>query len=255
MVIGYSFLAARRNMDGVTMTELEESIERVMAGPQRKSRVIGKGEKKIIAYHEAGHALLSLFVKNADPMHKVTIISRGMALGYTFNPPKKDRYIKSRSHLLAEITVALGGRACEELFFKDISTGAHNDLNMISFLAREMVTQFGMSDNLGNVTYGRRHEHVFLGRDIMEEKNYSEETAKLIDEEVKKLIDGCYLEAKSLLNKNKAKLKLLADTLLEKEVMDDVEVKKLLSIKDIEHDKSDDTEIAREDGAQTASKA
>ncbi|MCK4463499.1 MAG: cell division protein FtsH, partial [Candidatus Omnitrophica bacterium] len=227
-----AILGARKNKDAVMMAELEESIERVMAGPQRRSRVISKEEKTIIAYHEAGHALLSLLVKGADPMHKVTIISRGLALGYTFNPPKKDRYIKSKSHLLAEITVALGGRAAETIIFNQISTGAHNDLLGISGLARAMVTQFGMSDNLGHLTYGKRHETIFLGRDIGEEKNYSEETAKLIDEEVKKLVDNCYDQAESILTKYKSKLKLLAEALLEKEVMGDIEVKKLLSIKE-----------------------
>ncbi len=227
-----AILGARRNKEGVTMMELEESIERVMAGPQRRSRVISKEEKTITAYHEAGHALLSLLVKGADPMHKVTIISRGLALGYTFNPPKKDRYIRSKSRLLAEITVALGGRAAETIIFNQISTGAHNDLLSISGLARAMVTQFGMSDNLGHLTYGKRHEMIFLGRDIGEEKNYSEETAKLIDEEVKKLVDNCYDQAESILTKYKSKLKLLAEALLEKEVMGDIEVKKLLSIKE-----------------------
>ncbi len=227
-----AILGARRNKEGVSMAELEESIERVMAGPERRSRVISKEEKNIIAYHEAGHALLSLLVKGADPMHKVTIISRGLALGYTFNPPKKDRYIKSKSCLLAEITVALGGRAAENIIFNQISTGAHNDLLSISGLARAMVTQFGMSDNLGHLTYGKRHETIFLGRDIGEERNYSEETAKLIDEEVRKLVDNCYDQAKDVLIKHKSKLRLLAEALLEKEVMDDVEVKKMLGLKE-----------------------
>ncbi len=227
-----AILAARKNKDAVTMAELGESIERVMAGPQRRSRVISKEEKKIIAYHEAGHALLSLLVKGADPMHKVTIISRGLALGYTFNPPKKDRYITSKARILAEITVTLGGRAAEELIFHTNFAGAGGDLNRVSELARAMITQLGMSDNLGHLTYGRRHETIFLGRDIGEEKNYSEETAKLIDEEVKKLADDCYEQAKSILTKYKSKLKLLAEALLEKEVMGDIEVKKMLDIKE-----------------------
>jgi len=231
-----ALLAARRNKDSVTMTELEESIERVMAGPQRRSRVISSDEKKIIAYHEAGHALLSLLTKDADPMHKVTIISRGLALGYTFNPPKKDRYIKNKAQLLAEITVALGGRAAESIVFNQISTGAHNDLLNISGLARAMVTQFGMSDELGNITYGKRHENIFLGRDLGEERNYSEDTSRLIDKEVKGFVDESYERALSLLTKNKDKLKLLAETLLEKEVINDVEVRELLGLKEDEKD-------------------
>lgn len=227
-----ALLAARKNKDAASMTDLEESIERVMAGPQRRSRIISKEEKAVIAYHEAGHALLSLLVKGADPMHKVTIISRGMALGYTFNPPKKDRYIREKSELLAEITVALGGRAAEEIIFNQISTGARNDLLNVSALAREMVTQYGMSDNLGHLTYGKRYEQIFLGRDIGEERNYSEDTAKAIDKEVKKLVDNAYEEAEGVLTKNKEKLKTLAEALLEKEVMDDTSVRELLGIKE-----------------------
>lgn len=225
-----ALLGARKNRNAVTQEDMEESIERVMAGPQRRSRVIKKEEKAIIAYHESGHALLSLLIEHADPMHKVTIISRGMALGYTFNPPKQDRYITTRNQLLARLTVTLGGRAAEELQFNELSTGAHNDLTSVSEIARDMVTQFGMSEKLGHLTYGKRHEQIFLGRDINEEKNYSDETAKLIDDEVKNMLAGCYEAARSTLLKNKAKLKLLAEKLLEKEVMDDVEVRKLLGL-------------------------
>jgi len=227
-----ALLGARKNKEAVAQEDLEESIERVMAGPQRKSRVINKDEKAIIAYHESGHALLSLLVKDADPMHKVTIISRGMALGYTFNPPKQDRYITTKDQIIVKLIVALGGRAAEDTIFKQLSTGAHSDLAVVSSLARDMVTQFGMSEKLGHLTYGRRHEQIFLGRDIHEERNYSDQTAKVIDEEVKRIIDECYEKAKSLLAKNEDKLKKLADTLLEKEVMDDQEVKKLLGLKE-----------------------
>lgn len=227
-----ALLAARRNKEAVSMLELEESIERVMAGPQRRSRVISKEEKTRIAYHEAGHALLSLVVKSADPMHKVTIISRGLALGYTFNPPQQDRHIESKNHLIARITVALGGRAAESIAFSEISTGARGDLVDVSMLARSMITQFGMSDSLGHLTYGKKHEHVFLGRDLGEEKNYSEETAKLIDREVKKLVDNCYAKARSILIKHKHNLKKLAETLLEREVMNDIEVRKLLGLEE-----------------------
>lgn len=233
-----AILAARRNKDAVTMHEMEESIERVMAGPQRKSRVISPDEKRIISFHESGHALLSLLVKDADPMRKVTIISRGLALGYTFSPPSKDRYLKNKSQLTGELIIALGGRAAESLEFCDVSTGAHNDLNGVSQMARAMVTQYGMSDVLGNLVYGRRHEQIFLGRDFGEERNYSEETAKLIDAEVKKLVDNCYQSAVKLLSEHRDKLRLLAETLLVKEVMDDNEVRKLIGM-EIPQPKSD----------------
>ena len=203
-----------------------------MAGPQRKSRVITKEEKAIIAYHESGHALLSLVTPEADPMHKVTIISRGMALGYTFTPPKQDRYISTKSQMVAKLIVALGGRVAEEIIFKQFSTGAHNDLSVVSEIARDMVTQFGMSEKLGHLTYGKRHEQIFLGRDIHEERNYGDDTATLIDQEVKSIVDGCYETAKTTLLKYKSKLTLLAKTLLEKEVVDDKEVKKLLGLKE-----------------------
>jgi len=225
-----ALLGARKERKAVTQEDMEESIERVMAGPQRKSRVIRKEEKNIIAYHEAGHALLSLVTPKADPMHKVTIISRGMALGYTFNPPKQDRYITTKEQMIAKIIVALGGRAAEDLMLKQFSTGAHNDLSVVSEIARNMVTQFGMSEEMGHLTYGKRHEQIFLGRDIHEEKNYSDETAKLIDEEVKKIIDDCYQKAKDTLLQYKDKLKLLAQALLKKEVIDDTEAKALLGL-------------------------
>jgi cell division protease FtsH len=225
-----ALLSARKNRDAVVQEDLEESIERVMAGPQRKSRFIKKEEKAIIAYHESGHALLSLITPEADPMHKVTIISRGMALGYTFNPPKHDRYITTKSQLVAKLIVMLGGRAAEEVIFNQLSTGAHNDLETVSEIARNMITQFGMSERLGHLTYGKRHAEIFLGRDIHEEKNYSNETANLIDEEVKRIVDESYENAKATLSKHKSKLKLLAEALLQKEVMDDVEARKLLGL-------------------------
>jgi len=227
-----ALLGARKNKKFVTQEDLEESIERVMAGPQRRSRVITKDEKAIISYHESGHALLSLITPGADPMHKVTIISRGMALGYTFNPPKEDRYITTKKEICAKLIVALGGRASEEVIFNQLSTGAHNDLAVVSQMARDMVTQFGMSEKLGHLTYGKRHEQIFLGRDIHEERNYSDQTAMLIDQEVKSIVDECYDEAKKMLTQNIDKLKLLAETLLKKEVMDDKEVHKLLGIKE-----------------------
>lgn len=224
-----ALLAARRNKETVAQTDLEESIERVMAGPQRKSRVITKEEKVIIAYHESGHALLSLVTPLVEPMHKVTIISRGMALGYTMIPDQ-DKHIYTKEQLMAQMVVSLGGRAAEEIMFKHISTGAQDDIAKVSDRARYMVTQFGMSGKLGHLTYGKRHNNIFLGRDIHEEKNYSDETAMVIDQEVKRIVDECYATAKKNLLRHRDKLKLLADTLLEKEVMDDKEVRALLKL-------------------------
>jgi len=229
-----ALLAARKNKEAVEQADLEESIERVMGGPQRRSRVISDEEKKRTAYHESGHALLSLIIPEADPMHKVTIISRGMALGYTFTPPQQDRYNFTKSWIIAQVIVALGGRAAEEIIFKELSTGAHNDLQRVSEVARNMVTQYGMSDKLGHITYGIRHDQIFLGRDIHEEKNYSNETARLIDEEVKHIIDNSYKKSKGELMKRKDVLKALAERLLEKETLDDREVKEIAGIKDVE---------------------
>ncbi|MBU4304113.1 MAG: ATP-dependent zinc metalloprotease FtsH [Candidatus Omnitrophica bacterium] len=226
-----ALLAARRSKDAVTMEELQASIERVVAGPERKSRVMNKHEKEVVAYHESGHALLSMLVPGVDPLHKVSIIPRGTAaLGYTMNFPLEDKYLASKSELLGELVVFLGGRVSEELIFNEITTGAHNDLSRGTQIARRMVCEYGMSKALGHLTFGHRPEHIFLGRDILDEKNYSEQTAVLIDQEVRKIIDDCYALASSLLSDNIDKLKKLAEALLEKEVMDSDEVRKLLGI-------------------------
>lgn len=229
-----ALLGARRNKESVGMEELQEAMERVVAGPQRKSRKIGDEEKKIIAYHEAGHALMSYLIDGADPLHKVTIVSRGMALGYTMQLPKEDRYLYRRSQFLGRIAGMLGGRASEEVTFSEISTGAQDDIKKATEMARDMVTVYGMSERLGHLTVGRRHNQVFLGRDIAEERNYSEDTAKVIDEEVKSIIDESYNIAKSKLIENKDKLDLLAKTLIEKETLDESEVKELLGLCDKE---------------------
>jgi cell division protease FtsH len=226
-----ALLAARRDKEYVNMEELQESIERVMAGPERKSRIMNKNEKEIIAYHESGHALLSMLVPKVDPLHKVSIIPRGTtALGYTMNFPTEDKYLVSKSELLGELIVFLGGRVSEELIFGEITTGAHNDISRATQIARRMVCEYGMSKTLGNLTFGHRQQQIFLGRDMLDEKNYSEQTAVLIDQEVRKIIDDCYEQAKKLLTDNLDKLKKLAGTLLEKEVMDSKEVRKLLDL-------------------------
>jgi len=206
-----------------------------MAGPERKSRVIDKDEKKIIAYHESGHALLALLFSGIEKLHKVSIIPRGTAaLGYTLQKPLQDKYLRSRKELTDGIIVALGGRASEELIFSDITTGAHNDLEVVTEWARRMVCEFGMSEKLGHLTFGRRHQQIFLGRDITEERNYSEQTAQEIDKEVRDIISGCYKRAKDTLSENKDKLIKLAQALIEKEVLD---VKEVMAIVGIEEKK------------------
>lgn len=223
-----ALLAARRNKEGVSMSELQEAMERVMAGPERKSKVISKQEKIIVSYHESGHALLALLIPGADPLHKVSILPRGMALGYTIRLPLEDRYIVTKTELEGRITGLLGGRASEEVTFNEVSTGAQNDLEIATALARKMVTRFGMSEKMGHLTFGHKEEQIFLGRDIIEERNYSDQTALLIDQEVRKIVDGCYQRAKEELMKHKDRLKSLAEKLLEKEIMEGDEIKILL---------------------------
>jgi cell division protease FtsH len=225
-----ALLAARSNKESVEMIDFEKSVERVLMGPEKKSHIMSKKEKEITALHESGHALMSLLLPEVNPLKKVSIIPRGLAGGYTFTPPLEDRHYWTKKELISEIALMLGGRASEELNLDEVTTGAQNDLETATQMARRMVTQFGMSDRLGNITLGRREGLIFLGRDIMEEKNYSEETARLIDEEVKKIVDESYLKAKTLLHQNLSKLKTLSNALLEKEVLDGEEVKRLLGI-------------------------
>jgi cell division protease FtsH len=225
-----ALLAARYSKEAVETIDFEKSIERVLMGPEKKSHIMSRKEKEITALHESGHALMSLLLPEVNPLKKVSIIPRGLAGGYTFTPPLEDRHYWTRSQLLEEIALMLGGRASEEINLQEVTTGAQNDLEMATQMARRMVTQFGMSDKLGHVTLGRREGLVFLGRDIMEEKNYSEETARMIDEEVKRIVDEAYSRAKGILGGNLDKLKLLSQALLEKEVLSGEEVKKLLGI-------------------------
>ncbi len=226
-----ALLAARYNKEGVGMVELQASIERVMAGPERKSRLISEKEKKIVAYHESGHTLLALLVVGADPLHKVSIIPRGTAaLGYTMQVPLEDRYLTTKPELLGRMVVLMGGRASEELTFGEITTGAHNDIEVATTIARRMVCEFGMSEKMGNLTLGRRDHQVFLGRDLGEERNYSDETARLIDQEIKSIIDDAYKKAKLELTQHAEQLKTLATALLEKEVLDADEVGKIVGI-------------------------
>ncbi len=227
-----ALLAARRGKEMVFQVELEESIERVMAGPERRSRVISKREKEIVAVHESGHALLTLIVTGkTDELHKVSIIPRGhAALGYTLHRPVEDRYLVTEKELLDKITVLLGGRVAEELVFKEITTGAQNDLEIATSYAQKMVCEFGMSKKLGNLTFGKKDREIFLGRDLLREKDYSESTAITIDEEVRRIVDECHTQATQLIQKNLNELKKLSERLLEKEVLEVEEVKEVLGL-------------------------
>ena len=228
-----ALLAARNNKETVEKEELEAAIERVIAGPERKSRVISKKEKEIVSYHEAGHALLALLLPEVDPLHKVSIIPRGIAaLGYTMQLPLQDRYVMTRQELMSRITVLLGGRASEIINVRDTTTGAENDLQIATQMARRMVTEFGMSERLRNVTLGRREGLVFLGKNLAEERNYSDTTAHIIDEEIQKIVEEAYNRAKCILEENQDKLNLLASALLEKEVLDGEEVKKIVGMQE-----------------------
>ena len=245
-----ALLAARKNKSSVEIDELQEAIERVIAGPERKSRVISKKEKEIIAYHESGHALLSLLLPNADPLHKVSIIPRGVsALGYTLQLPLQDRYILSRSELLDRLCVLLGGRASEELMLGEVTTGAQNDLEVATNMARRMVTEFGMSNKVGSITLGRRNGPVFLGKELIEHKDYSDDTAKLIDSEIKKIVEESHARARDTLEKNIDKLRILAKTLLEKEVLDSDEVREMLGLKVEGNLKNDASEKSKDNSS------
>jgi cell division protease FtsH len=224
-----ALLAARRNKRRVTMAEFEEAVERVIAGPQRRSRVLSQKERGLVAFHEAGHAILRKLLPHADPPHKVTIVSRGMALGYVMGMPPEDRYTRTRAELLDEITVAMGGRVAEELVFGEVTTGAENDFEQATDMARRMVTDFGMSEKLGPMSLGKRHGPVFLGRDLVESRNYSEEVAYEIDKEVRRIIDECYGRARQIIEGNRDKLEVVARTLLEKETLDADELERLMS--------------------------
>jgi len=223
-----ALMAARTNKTFIAMGELEGAIDRVIAGPERKSRLISDKEKQIIAHHEVGHALLAELLTHADPLHKVSILPRGQALGYTLSLPLEDKYLTTRSELLDDVTMSLGGRAAEELGFGEITTGAQTDLQRASAIARAMVMEFGMSDNIGPRTLGKRHSQVFLGRDIMEDRDYSEETAERIDGEVQRIIEECYTRAKDIIRKHTDQVQRIVAVLLEKESMSAEEVKAIL---------------------------
>ncbi|MFZ3386381.1 MAG: ATP-dependent zinc metalloprotease FtsH [Candidatus Hydromicrobium sp.] len=224
-----SLLAVRHNKKKITMFEIEEAVERVIAGPEKKSRIISEEEKRIIAYHESGHAILSYVLPHTDPVHKISIISRGRALGYTITLPEEDRFLKSKKELIDNITQLLGGRVSEEMNFNDITSGAQNDLDRATKITRKMIMEYGMSERLGPITFKGEEEEVFLGKEIASRPHYSEGIASAIDEEVHDVIMDSYEMARKILLKNKKTLADLANELMEKETLGRDEILKVLS--------------------------
>lgn len=224
-----AILAARENKNKIEQIHLINSIEKVLLGPERKSHILTNKEKEITAYHEAGHALVAVSLPNTDPVHKISIISRGRAGGYTLKLPSEDRHLKSKSEYEAELAVLLGGYTSEKIIFKDVTTGGANDLKIASELARKMVTEFGMSEKLGPITYGEKDELVFLGKELRTEKNYSEQVAYLIDQEIRKLISKALLTAKNILIEKIHLLHKIANELMKKETLEQKEFYALLN--------------------------
>jgi cell division protease FtsH len=224
-----AILSARRNKKVIGMSEFQEALERIIAGPERKSRVISDAEKAIIAYHEGGHAVVQRILPKCDPVSKVTIISRGMALGYTMALPQEDRYLQSKTEFEDKIAGLLGGNVAERMIFGDTTTGASNDIEKATDLARRMVTEFGMSDKLGPLSFGKRDELVFLGREIGEQRNYSDDVARVIDEEVRAIIDKAYERATEVLTTHRDRLVALAEKLVAEETVDSAAFEALFS--------------------------
>ncbi|MGQ9683537.1 MAG: ATP-dependent zinc metalloprotease FtsH [Anaerolineae bacterium] len=229
MVNEAAILSARNGQKAIGMKELQEAVERVIAGPERRSRLISDQEKQIIAHHEAGHALVMASLPNADPLQKVSVVARGMALGYTLALPEMDHYLQSKNRLENQVTGMLGGRAAEELAFGDVTTGASDDLEKATKLARVMVTQYGMSERLGPRTFGQKEELIFLGREIAEQRDYSEKVAQEIDQEIHDIITRCYQRAMEILRSKRDKLDALARSLIEHETLDAAQVQAILA--------------------------
>jgi len=236
-----ALLTARVQRKLIGMNEMEEAIERVIAGTEKRSRIISEFEKKIVAYHEAGHALVGYLLPNTDPVHKVSIIPRGRAGGYTLMFPKEDRYYMTRSELLDRVSTLMAGRVAEKLVLNEISTGAQNDLERATSIVRQMIMEYGMSDALGPITLGKKHDQVFLGRDLARDRDFSEEIAKAIDHEIRKTIESSYQRAQDILQENRDKLELIAQSLLQKETLDAEEIKALIEGKSL-----DELEASRE---------
>jgi len=212
----------------VDMDDFEEARDKTLMGVARKSKVIPPKEKQMVACHEAGHGLLHYYLKNADPLHKITIIPHGRALGIAFSLPENDTYSRNKGWLEDRITIAMGGYAAERIFYDETTTGAANDLEQATEIARKMVCEWGMSSVLGPIAYGQKEEPIFLGKEIARHKDYSEETARAIDNEIKKIVESSLSEAMRILTEQKDKLKLLSDTLIVRENMDDDEIRALL---------------------------
>ncbi|MFH1825626.1 MAG: ATP-dependent zinc metalloprotease FtsH [Candidatus Firestonebacteria bacterium] len=223
-----ALIAAKKDQKEVAVEDMEEARDKIIMGLEKKSIVIVEKERKTMAYHEGGHALIGKLLPDAEPLHKVTIIPRGKALGVTWHLPKEDRYTRTKHEFLNDITILMGGRSAEELFLNDITTGAQNDLHIATLIAHKMVCEYGMSKVLGNRTFGRPDREIFIGGEYFKEKDYGEDIAKVIDKEVKKIIDECYEKAKDLLIKNKYKLEKIAIALLEKEILDGQEVDEII---------------------------
>ena len=226
-----ALLSARRNKDTISQAEIEEAMERTIAGPERKTRVMTEGERKTIAFHESGHALVGHVLENSDPVHKISIISRGQALGYTLQLPTEDHYLETKNGMLDQIAVLLAGRTAEELCCGDITTGASNDLERATKMAREMVTRYGMSEELGTQVFGEAQHQVFLGRDYANHQDYSAETAKRIDDEVERIMREAHMRARNVLSERKDQLKLMEQVLLERETVEGEAVEALLDNK------------------------
>ena len=238
-----ALLAARRNKKKIYMAELEEAIERVLAGPERKSHVMTEEEKRLTAYHEGGHTLVGLLLEHADPVHKVTIIPRGRAGGYMLSLPKEDRSYRTRSELFDRIKVALGGRVAEEVVLGEISTGASSDIQQATQIIRSMIMQYGMSEAIGPIAYGEENHQVFLGRDFNRDRNYSEEVAGEIDREVRRYIEEAYEACRVLITENRDKLDLIASALLDRETLNAAELEELMTKGTIsDKDKDDDAD-------------
>lgn len=234
-----ALLAARHGKKEIDMAELEESIDRVIAGPERKTRLISEHEKEIIAYHEAGHALVAQSIEHTDPVHKISIIPRGRALGYTLQLPTEDKFLVSKTELTANLAVFLGGHAAEEMNFGDVTTGAHNDLERATKLARQMVCEYGMSEKLGPMTLGQKQDQVFLGRDFASHPDYSQEIAYEIDKEIRRFIDEAFKKAKSILIERRDVLDAIANALVEKETIEKEEMLLLLEGKELPGENGD----------------
>ena len=224
-----AILAVRRNKRAITMEEFDDAIDRVIAGPAKKSKVVSETELKLVAYHETGHAILGELLEHGHRTHKVTIVPRGRAGGYTIPLPEEERSFHTKKELLDRVVSLLGGRAAEEVFLDDISTGAQNDMERATRLVRAMVTEYGMSEKIGPLTLGQKHdEQIFLGRDISRQRNYSEEVAAAVDKEISTIINQCYQKAVDLLKENADKVEKIVEALIERETLDSEDIRKLM---------------------------